>query len=165
MQTLNLPKKLAEKFNTVSKGTKSLRFINVDLVMMKDTGKYFAIEEFLDGEFFKWNNNGGLVNEDMYACTLNAFSHWTYQFTNEYLMVSDLQGMTDGESYLLTDPAIICAEGYKRFGPTNLGQKGIKAFFTKHQCNHICKSLKLKRHEYQLKSDREFDPMNTEIRK
>ena len=143
---------LADIFSKLSRSTKTIKFLDVNLLMLKESSKYFSVEEFLDGEFIKFNNNGGLVNEDNFSITLNAFSHWTYQATNEYLLISDLQGFIfNKDQYILTDPAIICPEDLKKFGPTNMGQKGIKAFFSNHQCNPMCKSLKLKKHKYQVK--------------
>ncbi|CAF1059515.1 unnamed protein product, partial [Brachionus calyciflorus] len=93
-----------------------------------------------------------------------SFSHWTYQVTKEYLIVNDLQGMlVDNKHYILTDPAISSPEGYERFSTTNLALKGIKKFFQTHQCNHICKHLKLIKHAYQKLPDRDFDPLMTKI--
>ena len=133
--------------------------------MLKENGKYYSIEEYLDGEFIKFNSNGGMVNEEKYTSTLDAFSHWTYQATNEYLLISDLQGFNlNKDTFLLTDPAIICADTPKRFGPTNLGQRGVKAFFSRHQCNDICRSLKLKKHRYQELRDRPKN-MGTQVKK
>ena len=62
-------------------------------------------------------------------------------------MVVDLQGVihTDAEghkSIVLTDPAIHCKDSL-RFGKTNFGEKGMKAFFDRHDCNEICRKLGL----------------------
>jgi hypothetical protein len=56
--------------------------------------------------------------------------------------------------YILTDPAITCAENPKRFSITNMAQKGIQEFFERHQCNNTCKLLKLRRNKYQKLADR-----------
>ena len=55
--------------------------------------------------------------------------------------------MDTDSAYLLTDPAIHC-EDYI-FGPTNIGEAGIKSFFKAHDCNAICKKLELPRNKYQ----------------
>ena len=82
------------------------------------------------------------------------FRHWTYQITNKYLIVTDLQGFNRSDKeYLLTDPAITSALGLLRFTNTNLGIDGEKHFFESHQCNLICKHLKLEKHEKQKKPD------------
>ena len=44
-----------------------------------------------DKQFVKFNNNFGGVNMTEFASTLNAFSHWTYDYSNCYFMVVDLQ--------------------------------------------------------------------------
>ena len=157
---------LADLFSKESKSTRSLEFIDVNIIMLTESGKYYSIEKFLEGEFIKYNNNGEYVNEEKYTCTLNAFSHWSYQSTNEYLLVADLQGffILEKDKFLLTDPAIACAKDPLRFGSTNLGQKGIKVFFSKHRCNHICKSLNLKKHKYQILPDLKTDDTGTVLK-
>jgi hypothetical protein len=72
-------------------------------------------------------------------------------------MVTDLQGMFKrGNEYILTDPAICCIDG-KRFSRTNTGNDGMRRFFQSHQCNQVCKKLKLRRSPYQTQPDRGFD--------
>ena len=146
---------LANKFFKISKSEKSVRFLDVTLMHVKETGKYYSLEEFIESGFIKWTNNAGYVNEETYASTLNAFSHWTYQITNEYLVVADLQGFVkNGNEYVLTDPAIECPDGLLRFTSTNLGIDGVKKFFESHQCNPICKFLRLKKHKCQKLPDK-----------
>jgi hypothetical protein len=165
IETQLFAKKLANLFSKDSPSSKSLEFIDVNIIMLSESGKYYSIEKFLEGEFIKFNNNSGDVNELNYTCTLNTFSHWSYQATKEYLLISDLQGfIINKDTFLLTDPAISSAEGLLRFGSTNLGQQGIKKFFSKHQCNRICKSLNLKRHKYQILADRRTDVLDTEVK-
>ena len=62
-------------------------------------------------------------------------------------MVVDLQGIIskgpNGEQAIeLTDPAIHCTD-LTRFGRTNLGESGMKGFFSRHKCNGICKQMGL----------------------
>src|SRR6185437_14393378 len=74
---------------------------------------------------------------------LEAFAHFTYQYTEGYLVVYGLQGFDLNNEFLLTDPVIYCVD-LLRFGTTNLGKSGIqKCFLEKHKCNDICKKLKL----------------------
>ncbi|KAI1698245.1 alpha-kinase family domain-containing protein [Ditylenchus destructor] len=82
---------------------------------------------------------------------LMAFSHWTYKITGGYLMVVDLQGVLNmsesGRKTLeLTDPAIHCTH-LTRFGRTNLGEEGMKIFFSRHKCNRFCQAMGLEKHE------------------
>lgn len=77
-----------------------------------------------------------------------AFSHFTHDVTGGYLLVCDLEGVSDvdakgKEILLLTDPAIHCSK-HLRFGKTNLSSVGIKKFFEKHVCNKYCRELGLK---------------------
>ena len=131
-----------------------MRFLDVDLIRVKETGVYYCIEEFVEGVFKKWSNNEGYVNTSDYAHFLNAFSHWTYTYTNEYLIVTDLQGFVyKNNEYILTDPAILCEVDSDRFGSTNLGSNGIREFFANHSCNKICKKLKLSRNVHQMLPD------------
>ena len=62
-------------------------------------------------------------------------------------MVVDLQGVIsiDGENRKcieLTDPAIHCIDSF-RFARTNLGEDGMKLFFSNHICNEICHKINL----------------------
>ena len=145
---------LANKFEQINRDDKiRLKFLDVDLIKVKETGLYYTIEEFVEGVFKKWSNNEGYVNINDYAHLLNAFSHWTFDITDEYLIVTDLQGFIyKNDDYILTDPAILCVDD-NRFGSTNLGLIGIKHFFANHRCNQVCKKLKLKRNSFQILMD------------
>lgn len=81
---------------------------------------------------------------------LHAFSHFTYVRSGGKFMVVDLQGAlqtgNDGmKTYLLTDPAIHfrvkreCQKKERQYGRTDLGRRGMRAFFETHKCNGICK--------------------------
>ena len=76
-----------------------------------------------------------------------AFSHFTWEYTTQYCLVCDLQGISTTDhrgrhTLLLTDPAIHCP-GALRFGKTNLQSTGVDAFFKVHECNQYCKALGL----------------------
>ena len=134
---------MSDEFLKRSPSEKKIRFIDIKLIQIPETGEIFSVEEFRDGTFSKWSNNIGFINEINYACTLDAFAHWTYYATNEYLVVSDLQGFRSGnEEYILTDPSISCVE--RQFSLTDFGPVGIESYFNKHRCNHICTALELK---------------------
>lgn len=145
---------LAKMFSKELPNEKEISFISVYLLIVGR--RYFIIEEFLDGKFEKWTSNSGIINSESYASTLDAFSHWTYDATDEYLVVTDLQGFKTDHQYFLTDPAISSLD-YERFSYKNLGKQGIKRYFESHQCNHICKSLRLKKNKYQNLPDRRTD--------
>jgi hypothetical protein len=86
---------------------------------------------------------------------LAAFSHFTYDYSYGQMMVVDLQGSFEEQQpnqagrerpkFLLTDPALHTnhKQSDKNFGRTNLGRRGMKAFFQTHQCNTFCRLLNL----------------------
>jgi hypothetical protein len=77
-----------------------------------------------------------------------AFSHFTYEYSNRKKLVCDLQGVWNADDgFVLTDPVIHHVspeEGRKhRNGATDKGFEGVKKFFTTHQCNALCTKLGL----------------------
>lgn len=81
---------------------------------------------------------------------LQAFTHFSYRFTNGKVMVCDLQGIYNVDSepptFELTDPAIHYASKQCRemvFGRTDKGKKGMQLFFNTHKCSAICKLMQL----------------------
>lgn len=83
---------------------------------------------------------------------LQAFSHFTYLFTNKKLLVCDLQGIYNTDTvpptFQLSDPAIHYKSSKKRemvFGRTDKGKVGIDMFFKSHTCSRFCKFLQLSR--------------------
>ena len=102
--------------------------------------KYYYVEDYLPGNYIKYNNNAGWVANDIAEQTLvaQAFSHFSYQYTQGYLMIVDLQGVGG----FLTDPQIHCLDEDK-FGIGNLGYTGFIKFFLTHNCNKYCKALGL----------------------
>ena len=118
-------------------------------MFMRDHYKYYNVEVLLSGyaaNYRKWNNNCGFVNEEFFSGLLDAFSHWTYVITENYLIVVDLQGIDQDDQYILTDPSIHCED--PKFGKTNLGDVGIKQFFKTHRCGSVCEAMKLPKNKY-----------------
>jgi hypothetical protein len=83
----------------------------------------------------------------------HAFSHFTYVRTTGKLMVVDLQGvfeqLPDGSKcFQLTDPVVHKKKSRKlkkwNFGRTNLGRRGMVAFFATHKCTDLCRMLGLR---------------------
>lgn len=128
-----------------------LEYVPVDLVRVPDRPEgqdWLTMEPFIEGNFVKFNSNNGVVVKDLEAQhpAVSAFSHFTYCQSNGLLMVTDLQGVVGTVAYTLTDPAIHTADQQHYFpDPTNLGKKGMDAFFRTHECKSICKKLKLAR--------------------
>lgn len=76
-----------------------------------------------------------------------AFSHFTYRYTQRKLLVCDLQGVlttAPSATFQFTDPVIHYRSSAGRkhvFGRTDRGKKGISAFFQTHECSDLCKML------------------------
>ncbi|CAG8735622.1 7805_t:CDS:1, partial [Dentiscutata heterogama] len=122
---------------------KKVTFIDVKVLYDKADNIYYSIEKhFSNAEFKRFNVNSGLITE--FHSILEAFAHFTYQYTEGYLVVYDLQGVDLDNEFLLTDPAIHCVD-LLRFGITNLGKSGIqRCILANHKCNNICEKLNLK---------------------
>jgi hypothetical protein len=115
--------------------------------------RYLSAERYMPGNFVKFNGNNGYVyNEDtnkardssmiMANQVAQAFSHWTYQYTlacQENVLVCDIQG----DNYCYTDPTVCTMDPSPLYGKSNMRKKGFENFFRTHECNAICKSLKL----------------------
>ncbi|CAB4386616.1 unnamed protein product [Rhizophagus irregularis] len=137
---------LSMKFNLIAerKNISKVNFLNVKLLRCSSIDvrtRYYAIEPRLNAEYKRFNVNTGVITK--LRDTLEAFAHFTYEYTEGYLVVCDLQGIELIDEFLLTDPAIHCIDPL-RFGGTNFGEKGIsELFLANHRCNDICKKLKL----------------------
>lgn len=89
-------------------------------------------------------------------CYVQAFSHFSYRSTRGKMLVCDLQGVMSRTPlekdcagvFELTDPSIHYRSNSGRkqvYGRTDLGMRGIRAFFETHKCNHVCRLLGLGR--------------------
>lgn len=144
---------LAQQFNMCSADERRITFevpviAEVDMVshctqfIQKVTRrKIFNIEEcvgiesYLKGNFQRLNSNSSLTNPAHYAFA-QAFSHFTYWYTNGRLVVTDLQGVVQTEHYRLTDPTLHSVN--RAYGATDKGHDGIRSFLSRHRCNKIC---------------------------
>lgn len=121
----------------------------------KDTPDLGAIEEGDSEEeedSSDESQSGGSVDSfhgEKVSDYLQAFTHFTYLFTNKKVMVCDLQGVFNDDmvppTFELTDPAIHYRSSRREmvFGRTDKGRKGMDLFFHTHKCTPICKSLQL----------------------
>jgi hypothetical protein len=117
---------------------KAVSFIDSFVLQLTDReGRQFmACEEYLPGVYAKYNNNGGWLSEDA-RNTPQAFSHFTYGYSQRKLIIVDIQGV--GDRY--TDPQLHSLK--QRYGAGDLGVVGMQLFFQTHQCNGICRGLGL----------------------
>jgi hypothetical protein len=77
-----------------------------------------------------------------------AFSHFTYRYTQRRVLVCDLQGMlssdTGSPKFEFTDPVIhFCSRTGRRsvFGRTDRGKAGVSDFFRSHKCGVLCRMI------------------------
>ena len=110
-------------------------------------------EAFLQGSergFPKWVNNRGEMlipsSSSEYSMAVEAFAHFSLDFSGGKLMVADLQGvLRSGEGQCrrvhLTDPQILSLD--ETFGPADLGSPAMQKFRSLHVCNGLCRRLGL----------------------
>lgn len=78
-----------------------------------------------------------------------AFTHFTYHFTQRHKMVCDLQGVlfenVQPPIFELTDPVIHFSSSTRKnvFGRTDKGKQGMRDFFRSHKCNAVCRLLRI----------------------
>ncbi|CAG8440817.1 11350_t:CDS:1 [Scutellospora calospora] len=109
---------LGNQFNNTETTSRKISFKNIYVA------NYYNDLYFLESKlnyFEKFNDNNGNYFSDERCKTLEAFTHFTYNYSSQKLVVSDLQG--DLDTYELTDSAINSV--YNLFGRTNLGIGGI----------------------------------------
>ena len=105
-------------------------------------------ERYLPGDFVKYNSNNGYVNlqaaDSEFA---QAFSHFTFEASEGKQMVLDVQGVYMASAHqvrphmILTDPQVVLQD--RSYGPGDLGEKGMRAFFKSHRCGSTCQKLRL----------------------
>ena len=105
-------------------------------------GEWVTLEPYIVGKYEKWNSNSGWRKED--KLSVHSFCHWTYHNSGGTMLLCDAQGVRNGNSYCLTDPAI-CSMYKGRYGMTDCGEAAIANWFRKHKCNTFC-DKKWKRH-------------------
>ncbi|OMJ84859.1 hypothetical protein SteCoe_13986 [Stentor coeruleus] len=147
---LYLADRFNEKLDEYKIDSKKIIYVPVELLKIPsrpEGKKFYTLEPFIDGNYLKFNNNNGFVNKEQEALhpILQTFTHFTYCYSNGLVMVTDIQGVIGKDSYKLTDPAIHTAYNNGMLkDSTNLGTKGISAFFATHHCNGFCNKLALK---------------------
>ena len=73
-----------------------------------------------------------------------SLSHYSYEKSRHDLVLFDLRPIQEEKNkFLITEPVIFSLVPNK-FGSSDLGIKGIEKFKMEHQCNSICRELKLK---------------------
>ena len=108
-----------------------------------------TVEEYVPGVFTKYINNDGDIVESCDEDSSEIFQkaeclvHFTYSFSENKLMVLDIQG----SGFKLYDPEIVTTDlmekGEVYFCAGNLSTISITNFAEKHVCNKFCKMIKL----------------------
>ena len=163
LETQTIASKMAIEFSSAVEGMGfpfKLKFLKATIIRMpgdSNGARYMSIEKLYHGgvEMVKYTSNHKFVNttnpaDHNWAKKIDfllAFSHFTYEKSRAYLVVTDLQGISGADiapnEIILTDPAIHCAKA-PRFGATNLMKTGIDAFISSHVCTPVCAALGLK---------------------
>jgi hypothetical protein len=125
---------IARAYN-LRKPAKPVQFLDAFLIQ-QDDGTLWHVETYLPGKFVKHNNNWGIVAGA--RNTPQAFSHFSYEFSQGRLVVVDIQGVDD----FYTDPQIHTTDK-QGFGIGNMGQPGIDRFLRTHHCSELCTNLGL----------------------
>eukprot|EP00667_Euglena_gracilis_P003304 EG_transcript_3313 len=107
--------------------------------------RVLAAEPYIDPtSYLKHNNNWGFVHP-LARNTPQAFSHFSWEYTQHRFMIVDIQGVGD----VYTDPQIHSADddgtGKGPWGMGNCGMEGINKFLETHHCNAVCRALGIAR--------------------
>jgi len=163
IETIVISQHIANEFNDriinhIENTKLLLNFVNCYIYEVKEYDNphnLYAVENYIEGMYEKYNNNAGWISDNLTELSLvvQAFSHFSWQYTKGYMMIVDLQGV-GGK---LTDPQIHCIN-QRKFGKGNLGYYGILKFFLTHYCNEYCMKLNLvhPRKKIEIKDDFSF---------
>ena len=131
LETNGVAKYLAKQFmrstltgKKAAKINQKIKFIESRAVRAtKENGQvvWYNMENVIDGEFDKWTDNNGVCNPKPENRTLLEFAKWTHEWTDGFMMATDLQGGKTSGGWVLTDPAMLCQD-LSRFGPTNFNE-------------------------------------------
>lgn len=141
--------RFAEEWNRVCPPKKEILITKGDVKELEDEYgelKQYLVEPLIR-DYVKFTSNSGWINPSNSHAVLamEAFSHFTYHQSGGGLIVCDLQGRYKKNSrshkfmatrFELTDVAISSRQ--RRYGLTDLGEKGIEQFFHNHTCNQFC---------------------------
>ncbi|CAG8580682.1 833_t:CDS:1, partial [Scutellospora calospora] len=128
----------ANQFNNTKVASRKISFKNVYLLNYNNH-LYFLESEL--NNFTKFNNNAKYYNYDEKYKTLEAFMHFTYNYSNNQLVICDLQGDIYNYDYELTDATINSINNF--FGITDQGINGITKVLGSYKYNSFCLKLNL----------------------
>lgn len=111
---------------------KQIDMLHAGLVELVERAEkpFYAFETFISGNYHKWNTNSGWLDPSS-RHTPQAFSFFSYRYTNGSYMVVDIQGIDN----LYTDPQVHSAtDDDDNFGEGNLGVRGMALFLGTFKC-------------------------------
>ncbi|KAM3137900.1 hypothetical protein pb186bvf_009981 [Paramecium bursaria] len=110
-----------------------------DFLILKETeARFWIAERFFEGNFIKYNNNFGFINEvptdlNMLA---QAFTYYTFHISGFNYIINDVQGV----GCYFTDPAVNTKSG--NFDETDMGEEGYQMYVVNLQAKkHICQKI------------------------
>ena len=139
-QDVSLCQKAIEVTNAFNQEKKFATFVQIcqTAVWHRTQSKQRMLVEPFIANFENFNSNSGWQNSSEWAKALQSLSHFSYHYSQGDVLLCDLQGAVESDAVVLTDPVLLSRD--KRYGPTDLGQKGIENFFHHHVCNKWCDS-------------------------
>jgi len=135
----------AAKFNERRACATTLTYISAYILQFESNpSEYWMIEEYVEGDHEKWNNNAGWADQKEEVA--QAFSHFTWHDSEGEMMIVDVQGVKRSSTQIiLTDPAIHSKKASSRWeSGLNTGEEGMKLFFNSHTRNSTCTRLRLR---------------------
>ncbi|ETO33744.1 MHCK/EF2 kinase domain family protein [Reticulomyxa filosa] len=120
-------------------------------------GEVVLIEDFLVGDFVKWNSNSGWIDTMKSDKSIQAFCHWTYHQSEGKYLFCDAQGVRQKDAYVLTDPCIVSFEG-GAYGVTDMGKEYLWNWFRNHKCNYYCEK------DWMKPDPKDLEKVPTEVR-
>jgi len=140
IRAIGRAKEIVTAFNEAALANKSV-FVNEATVWRSNQpdaeGRYehVLVETMIKGKYVKFNSNSGHATAGYDL--MQALSHFSFHYTSGREVLCDLQGGRYDTCYVLTDPAILSRSG--KYGPADLGAKGISNFFFNHKCSKFCR--------------------------
>ncbi|XP_067650882.1 alpha-protein kinase vwkA-like [Haliotis asinina] len=109
-------------------------------------GEVVVVEDFLGKTRTLYISDSGFVGPQE-SDVLQAFGHFTWNFTMGRLVICGLRGVNRKGHFCLSDPTIHSvpsesdADVVHNYGPRDKGGDGIASFFKYHRCNDICRNM------------------------
>lgn len=139
---------IVERFNQLNMINKVIK-INIPAIWRFDdnceedwAGQMALCEPYIHN-YQKWNSNNGWKDDSTaWGKCMQALSHFSFHISGGRYVLCDLQGGIHHNEVVLSDLVILSPT--REYGVTDLGVEGMTTFFSKHTCNEICRSDRIK---------------------